>query len=137
MIATLSTVSALLFHASVAADNQMPIQDYATLIAKAEAQGTIRIVVRLRMEFKPEGSLPNPQAVQRQRKAISDLQDTLLNRLTSYNVVSIKRYQSIPSLTMQVDATALKALITFPEVESIREDIPMPPLGPEHSPAGK
>jgi hypothetical protein len=83
MISTLSAVSALLSHASVAANHQIPTQDYVTLIAKADTQGTIRILVRLRMKFKPEGSLLNPQAVQRQRNAISDLQDTLLNRLAS------------------------------------------------------
>jgi hypothetical protein len=104
---------------------------YEKLLSKARTNGTVRIVVTLRMDFQAEGNLPNSQAVQVQRQSIAALQNAVLERLAPYGVSSLRRYKYIPSLAMEVDAQALKVLIEAPEVASIAEDIAVPPLGPE------
>jgi hypothetical protein len=100
---------------------------YEELIAKARSKGAVRVIVGLRMDFKPEGNLPNQEAVQKQRQTIDSLQDALLERLAPHGVSLVTRSKYAPSMAIEVSAPALKVLIGAPEVASISEDTPVPP----------
>jgi hypothetical protein len=101
-------------------------KDYSDLLAKAHAAGSVRIIVRLDMPFVSERLLTTQEAVDQQTR-ISRLQDQLCAALAKYNVKGIKRFKYTPYLGMEVDSTALAALISNPLVTSIEEDAPAPP----------
>lgn len=55
-------------------------------------------------------------------RRIDQAQQALLVRMSSYSLASIKSFKYIPYLAMEVDASALEALASDPEVVSIEED---------------
>lgn len=101
--------------------NPLPDQD---LLSKAKSKGSISVIVGLRVDFRPEGTLANPQAVQAQRDAISRAQDTLLRAMASMNVKSVQKFPYIPYMTMEVDEAGLIFLSNFPDVTSVKENVP-------------
>ena len=66
------------------------------LVAKALSDGAVRVIVGLDAPFRPEEQLAGIQLAQSQRAGIAQAQDTLLQRLSSYNVTSVKKYRYIP-----------------------------------------
>ena len=107
-----------------------PAQAYHALIAKAEAQGMVRVIVNLRMDYIPEGHLHNPQEIEQQRAKVAALQHEVLHELGQTKVASITRYQFVPSLALEASAEALKILMHSKAVANITEDIAVPPLYP-------
>ena len=101
-------------------------KDYNPLLARAQATGSIRIIVRLNMPFVADGLLSQQEAAEQQER-ISRLQDQLCTELTEYKVTGVKRSKYTPFLAMEVDSAALRALISNPLVSSIEEDAPVPP----------
>src|SRR5262249_1081320 len=106
----------------------------AKLIAKAETAGAVRVIVGLRVAFRPEGALTSPQAVQDQRNAISQAQDSLLANLIPYGPKGIKPLRSLPYLGMEAGPATLAYLRTSDAVSSVEEDVPVPPLLAESVP---
>ncbi|MDA8126130.1 MAG: hypothetical protein M0009_13190 [Deltaproteobacteria bacterium] len=101
---------------------------YRDLLAKAQATGAVRIIVRLNMPFVADGLLSKEAALEQQGQ-ISRLQDQLGAALAGYKVQGIKRSKYTPFIAMEVDAAALRALISNSLVLSIAEDAPAPPTG--------
>jgi subtilisin len=109
------------------------LQKYSHLIDKAHSRGGIRIIVGLSMPFSAEGHLPNEKAIE-QRAKIVQLQDQLLESVQGFKIEGIKRFKYIPYIAMEVDSSALSALISHPLADSIEEDVPVPPLLDESVP---
>lgn len=111
--------------------NPLTPQALETLLAKAKAQGFMRVIVGLNVTFVPEGNLPNPQAVQAQRRTIRQAQGALLESLLAckFKPGSIKRFDAIPFIAMSVNAAALKYLNASTQVKSIEEDVVNAPMG--------
>ncbi len=107
--------------------NIPPTPAYNELVSKARSKGTIPIIVGLKVDFHPEGELPNLQAVEKQRMAIAKAQDTLLNKLSPYKVTSIKKLKYIPYLAVTVDAAGLSYLSSSPDITHIEEDLTLSP----------
>jgi subtilisin len=108
--------------------------DVDTLVAKAQANGTVPVIVGLRVAFQPEGRLASSASVQNQRIAISVAQDALLTQMAAYNPQSVKKFAYIPYVAMRVDAAALALLSTSGDVASIEEDVAVPPTLAESVP---
>jgi len=102
-------------------------KDYSKLISKAQAAGSVRVIVKLNMPFVPEGQLSTPREAIDQQVQISVMQDQLCEALSTYSVKGIKRFKYIPYIAMEVDSIALKVLISNPLVKSFEEDAPVPP----------
>lgn len=100
---------------------------FSKLLSKAQTTGSVRIIVKLDTSFRPEGQLSGPQAAISQQARIAMVQGQLLDAVSKYNAQGIKRYKYTPYTAMEVDSTALRALISDPLVISIQEDIPVPP----------
>jgi len=98
-----------------------------TLMAKAQADGAVLVIVGMRVAFQPEGRLTSSAAVESQRAAISTAQEALLDQMAGYNVQFVKKFPFIPYMAMQVDAAALAGLAASPEVIHIEEDVAVPP----------
>ncbi|MGH9839406.1 MAG: S8 family serine peptidase [Blastocatellia bacterium] len=97
------------------------------LMAKARERGAVRIIIGLRTSFQPEGGLQSARAVQAQRAAITQAQDSFLRRLTGYEPASVKRFETIPFLALEISESGLERLRTDPDVVSIQEDVAVPP----------
>ena len=78
----------------------------AELLARAEAEGSIRVIVELRAG--PGG--------------IAAAQDAALHALEGTAHRITRRYQSIPFIGLEVSAEALRRLSSLPAVLGIRED---------------
>lgn len=99
----------------------------AALLEKANAEGSVRIIVHLNINYTTEGDLASTQAIQSQQAQISQAQGNLLNRFVSHNISGVKQFATIPYMAMEVDPAALDALLKDPSISSIEEDIPVPP----------
>ena len=102
------------------------------LLAQAQANGAVRVIVRLNAPFSAdnERGAPKaarsqgviPQAARTQREGIQRAQDAVLHRLAGRTFDQAKRYQFIPYLTLAVDAPTLTALAADPDVADIQPD---------------
>jgi subtilisin family serine protease len=111
-----------------AAEGQNSPRNYGELLSKAQAAGSVRIIVKLDMPFASEGVLSTSRAaVDQQQSRISRVQDELHESLSQHNATGIKRYKYIPYTAMEVDPAALTALSSHPLVISFEEDTPVPP----------
>lgn len=133
LLALLSILVTIGLYGLIVSANTVPEHEmnYKALIAKAERQGTVRVIVSLKMDSEHEGG-PPLEAVEERHHKITAMQDAVLEalRLANAHVSSVKRYQFVPTLAMEVDKKALMVLIRIPEVASISEDIAVAPLTP-------
>ena len=98
---------------------------------QADKNGTTRIIVGVRVAFAPEGTM-DAASVARQRDEIARMQSAVLEKMPSLNQrpEKIKRYDSIPFMALEVNATELNALASLNEITSIEEDrLASPMLG--------
>jgi hypothetical protein len=103
------------------------------LLMKVKSQGRMRVIVLLRLDtWKPEATLDDPTAATMQREAIARLQDSLLRRMGSFRITSMRRFQFVPQVAMEVDAAGMSDLLANPEVVNISEDAAAAPTAPEH-----
>lgn len=103
---------------------------FAELAKKAQGGKTVRVIVgvRLPVAFRSEGLLKRQEDSEAQRGFIAQAQESLLNRLQANNRESVKRFQYIPYLAMEVSAEELEQLKASPEVFQIEEDKLFKPL---------
>lgn len=104
------------------------------LFKKVQSSGSVRVIVKLNTSFQPESQLSGTPAVVNQQGRISKLQKQLHQSVSGHNVRGIKKFKHIPYTAMEVDETALSALIANPLVVSIEEDVPVPPTLTESVP---
>lgn len=98
------------------------------LISRAETGHPVHVIVGLTIAFQPEGFLGSAQRVREQRDSIGRAQASLLSRLSSFQVRSIKRFSFIPYIAFTVDAGGLKRLREDKGVAGIYEDMLASPL---------
>ena len=98
----------------------------AHLLDKAASKGSVRVIVRLNMDYKTEGRLSSANSVEKQRSVIARKQQRLLGRLAGKKISGAKYFKTIPYIAMKVDADGLKALLDDYDVLSIEEDITFP-----------
>lgn len=98
---------------------------------QAEKNGTTRIIVGLRVAFAPEGTM-DAASVAQQRNEISRMQSAVLEKVPSVKQrpKTIKRYDNIPFMALEVNAAQLETLVSLTEITSIEADrIATPALG--------
>ncbi len=91
------------------------------LIQKAQRDETMRVVISLKTNVTPEEYLTIGQRTA-QREAIALTQDELLRSLVPYGAALVARYESVPYLVLDVNASAINLMIYSPLVVGIRED---------------
>jgi subtilisin family serine protease len=95
---------------------------------RARAQGQIRVIVGLRLAMQAEDTLSAAGALT-QLRALQTIQSGLAARvLGAADAQSVDRFTFIPYMSMFVSADQLDRLLADPQVLSIQEDIPTPPL---------
>jgi len=91
----------------------------AALIERARSDGSVRIIVGLRVPVAPEGTL-DATALSSQRDAIAAAQETLRARFPDLTVN--RQYRTIPYIALTIGAEDLEALASRPDVTSIVAD---------------
>lgn len=107
------------------------IRAAGSLTMQAKANGTTRIIVGLRVAFAPEGTM-DAASVAQQRNEISRMQSAVLEKVPSVKQrpKTIKRYDNIPFMALEVNAAELETLVSLTEITSIEADrIATPALG--------
>jgi len=104
------------------------------LAQRAQAQGRIRVIVGLRMTMRMEHTL-TPEQAATQLRALQAMQSGVAARvLGSAGAQSEDRFTFIPYMSMFVNAAQLRRLLVDPEVVSVEEDVPSPPLLAQSAP---
>lgn len=98
---------------------------FGQLLARARSAGSVAVIVRLCVEFRPEGELEEA-AVRRQRAAIARAQHALLAELSRHRVSSVKRFAYVPYIALAADAGALLRLRASDGVADVTEDASLP-----------
>jgi subtilisin len=92
------------------------------LTQKMQAEGIVRVIVRLDVQISPEGTLDSLQTVEVQRTAIVFAQSLLLAELAGTRHRVTRRFRTIPFLAMEVERDALAVLETSSFVLGVSED---------------
>jgi len=102
--------------------------------------GPARVLVELRLPggFTPEGELPGPAAVSRQRETIERLQQSVVSRLAGTRFTVVRRFESVPLIALEIHADALAALRRMGDaVLRVSEDALAAPAGAPEAAPGK
>jgi subtilisin family serine protease len=105
-----------------------PFQAYADILAQAEDEGRVRIIVRLDTPFSPEGALHTRRAKETQRRQIAETALAVLEELDLPKSPGITTFETLPFLVMEVDRDSLEELRASPDVADIQLDEAVPPL---------
>ncbi len=132
VFALLVTLALLLALRPTYADGATPATG-AALQAKARQSGGVHVLVGLNVPWKAEGKLHGWEGVQEQRGAIARAQDALGRKPAVRVARGLKRFSVMPYVAMEVDEATLASLRADPNVASIAEDRPVPPLLAESS----
>jgi hypothetical protein len=84
-------------------------------------EGTVRVMVRLCMDFTPEGELTDQQ-VAKQRAMIAKKRQELIDSLRGTEFQVNRTYDTIPSMALSLSGRALNVLKNSGNVASISED---------------
>lgn len=99
-----------------------PPIDITALLAKANANGSVSVIVGLNMFYQADSSL-SAAAAQAQQAAIRFSQSQLLTNVrANFRKVSAQ-FKTIPYLSVEVDAAGLQALAASPLVANLTENI--------------
>ena len=115
-------------HALVAAEFAGKVKSadgYNALRAKAEKNGSVRIIVKVDASFSPRASVTN-EAASHQRAGILSSQEQLLASLRSAgrNPLQAYKYKHTPYIAMTVDSRTLDAVLQSGTSVTVHEDVP-------------
>ena len=102
--------------------------ELARLIEQAREEGEVKVLVELEMSFRPETTLPDSAAIQAQRRVLRRTQNEILFRLRGFEVSGVREFQYSPYLALTLRVPALEALSGLPQVRTVIEDRPEPPV---------
>jgi len=118
-------------HAMVAtefADKVKSADGYTALRAKAEKNGSVKIIVKVDASYSPQASVAN-EAASRQRAGIEASQEQLLASLRSAGRSPLQayKYKHTPYIAMTVTSQTLDAILQSDSSVTVHEDIAHPP----------
>ena len=101
---------------------------FEAMRARIQAEGKARVIVGLRTDGRSvSAAVSSLNEAEARSPLISQVQQSLLTRLGSYNLSSVRRFKYMPHVAMVVDGAALEALASDPEVVTLEEDIRVEP----------
>ena len=103
------------------------VQVFDALREKALSQGSVRVIVELRVDFKPEGNLTKASDVVKQRTDIASAQSAVVQKVPGIVAGSLKQFEFVPYMAFATNAPGIDSLRSSEEVVSITEDFALPP----------
>ncbi len=104
-----------------ASNDQVETPDGSQLLEKAQQEGSVRVIARLRSDFVPEGRLGRPEVTD-QRSRIESGQAALQTDLQGTGYRTLREFRTIPYIALELPPQALQALQRSPLVTDIFED---------------
>jgi subtilisin family serine protease len=98
-----------------------------TLAARAQQAGSVRVIIRLAVSYRPEARLGWLAALQ-QRAQIRQQQDRLFAGLGTASIRASHRFSRLPLVAVELDPEGVRRLAEQPNILSVQEDVPQPPL---------
>ncbi len=98
------------------------------LHAKASSEGSVRVIVQIRVTTFPEGELESTDAVASQRRGIAATRAVLLAELAGTGHRTIREFETIPFVALELAPDAMSALEASPNVVGVEEDRLLSPL---------
>jgi subtilisin len=95
---------------------------------KASSEGSVRVIVQLRVPSVPEGQLRSTEAIASQRQDIASTRSVVLTELAGTNYRTIREFETIPFVALEVGPDALLTLEASPGVVGVEEDHLLRPL---------
>jgi uncharacterized repeat protein (TIGR02543 family) len=89
---------------------------------KAKLEGTVRVIVTLKVPFAPEGKL-GTQAAAAQRSEIAMAQQVVERSVPRREQAKVHSYETIPFMAMELDTEQLESVMSSPNVVDVREDL--------------
>lgn len=108
--------------ADAAAQADFP-PEYQPLLDRAQAEGSVRVIVGLQASAAQPDSLLDTASAAAQQERIADAQTTLLAAVPLADPETVVTYRYIPYLALTVDEAGLRALAASGDVSSISEDL--------------
>lgn len=107
----------------IASSDPAVVQTLNNLRQLAAKNGSVRLIVGVRVAFAPEGMMSATNAAL-QRDQIAAAQHAVLNQVVSLKqkLATSKLFASIPFMAIEVNLSELEALANLPDVTSIEED---------------
>ena len=102
------------------------VADLRTLRFKAKEQGSIPVILALRMKSKLDVELDG-EAQSLQRSRIAALQAGILGELPDGQLQNVKRFRYTPHIAVTVSPEVLERLLQSERVTSIEEDLAVEP----------
>jgi subtilisin len=99
-------------------------QRFRKLSEKAQKNGSVPVIVKVRAAFRPEGYMTGAAEGLAQRKVIEEAQDRLLAGLR-YEPSSLRRYKDIPYVAVSTDSYGLEQLKSSADVLDLVGNISM------------
>jgi len=106
-----------------ASNDQVETPDGSQLLDKAQREGAVRVIVGLRTDFAPEGRLSRPEVAD-QRDGIQSAQAGLQEDLQGTGYRTVREFDTIPFVALELPPQALQAVQRSPLVTDIFEDRP-------------
>ncbi len=100
--------------------------EFAGLMALANENESVRVIVQLNVPVEPLDEFDSPQAVEQHLSQIQSAQDSVLSGIAEDDVRVTADLETIPFLGLEVSADGLAALQSSSDVINIIEDIPVP-----------
>ena len=122
LMAVFISLAGLLFGSTAA--GQTVVNNWSTLIDKANAQGPIRVIVQLTEDTPGRTDLYSTQGRDNRRNTVRVLQNALITTLQSqgHQTQGLKKFNFISFLGLSVNSAMLSALQNSPLVAGIEED---------------
>jgi len=89
---------------------------------KASSEGSVRVIVQLRVDTVPEGHLESANAVASQRQGIAARRSELMIELAVARHRMIREFETIPFVALEVGSDAVSVLKESPNVLGVEED---------------
>jgi hypothetical protein len=123
------SVGSALFLAGAPARAQSNAKVPVEVIDQAAADGTVAVLVGLKVPWQMESALSESQ-IQTQREAIASVQTDLLSELAGKTYRVTRRYDRIPGIALEVGPDALAELAHSGKVVNVLLDRPATPAEP-------
>src|SRR5918995_2562521 len=118
---------------SSGSEGSSSMSDSSRLLAKAQKEGSVPVIVGLRTDFTPEGQLNRAQ-VDDQRGAIESAGAGLRAELAGTGYQTLREYETVPYIALELTPEALRAVQHSPQATTIHEDVAVPPDLTESAP---
>ena len=105
-------------------DKVLSASGYQGLVSQVSQSGTVRIIVRVDTPFRPFSDPMAVDSIQQQSNILS-AQKTLLATVVSFEPKNVHQYRYVPYIAMEVDASALEAVLASPLALEVHEDRPV------------